>query len=79
MTALHSIFAVDTGHARQFAAGFSKNDAIFGAVDCVFYPIDPDRFGMLEVLAMVRTKRLGVFAQRFQPQCFERILIGLAD
>ena len=68
VTKLHSIVAVHSGHSRQFAAGFSQNDAILGLADRVFDPIDPDRFRMPQVLPIVRSKCLGVLAQRFQPQ-----------
>jgi len=79
MTNFHAGIADDAGESRQLAAGFSQNDAASGTVDGVFDPIYPVGVGVPEGLAVVRCERLGVLAQRFQPQRLEVGEVGFAD
>lgn len=76
---LCSIVAVCSGHSRQFTAGFRQHGAALGLADRVFDAIDPDRFRLTQFLRIIRSKCLGVLAQRFQPQLPEGGEIGLAD
>ena len=79
MANLRSIVTECPSHSGQFITGFSQHGAALGLVDRVFDPIDPDRFRLTQFLRIIRSERLRMLAQRFQPQRLERGEIGFAD